>query len=276
MTARIGWFTTARGPGSRGMYEAVAGAVAAGEIDAEFACVFTNRDPGEDEVTDGFFELVRSYGHPLVTRSSVRYRRSVGGKLSRPGEPLPAWREHFDALVAEDLEAHPFDVGMMAGYMLIFTAGFVRSHPILNQHPALPDGPRGTWREVIRALIRGDAAESGVMLHLAIPEVDEGPVVAYCRYPLHSATLDPLWAELARGGGADGLDDAALEATPLFAAIREEGMRYEPPLVLATLAEFGTGELRVEGARVVDSRGASRQPADLTHAVLARAESTGR
>jgi hypothetical protein len=106
--------------------------------------------------------------------------------------------------------------------------------------------------------------------------VDEGPVVAYCRYPLHSATLDPLWAELARGGGADGLDDAALEATPLFAAIREEGMRYEPPLVLATLAEFGTGELRVEGARVVDSRGASRQPADLTHAVLARAESTGR
>lgn len=273
MTARIGWFTTARGPGSRGMYEAVAGAVASGELDAEFACVFSNRDPGEDETTDGFFELVRSHGHRLVTRSSVRYRRSVGGDRSRPGEPLPAWRTDFDALVARDLEAYPFDVGMMAGYMLIFTAGFVRQHPILNQHPALPDGPRGTWREVIRELIRGGANESGVMLHLAIPEVDEGPVVAYCRYPLRGATLGPLWAELAASGGTDALDDEALEATPLFAAIREQGMRYEPPLVLATLAEFGAGALRIDGSRVVDAAGAVRHPADLTDAVLARIES---
>lgn len=273
MTARIGWFTTARGPGSRGMYEAVADAVATGEFDAEFACVFSNRDPGEDETTDGFFDLVRSHGHPLVTRSSVRYRRAVGGELSRPGEPLPGWRTDFDALIAQDLEAYPFDVGMMAGYMLIFTAGFVRQHPILNQHPALPDGPRGTWREVIRELIRDGADESGVMLHLAIPEVDGGPVVAYCSYPLRSATLDPLWGELDAVGGVDALDDEALEATSLFAAIREEGMRYEPPLVLATLAEFGSGALKIHGSRVVDVGGASRQPADLSDAVRARLES---
>ena len=141
MTLRLGWFTTARGPGSRAMYEAVAGAIASGEFDAEIACVFCNREPGEDQVTDGFFDLVRTNAHPLVTRSSVRYRHSVDGPLSRPREPLPAWRCDYDRLVDEDLLAHPFELGVLAGYMLILTGEFVARHPMLNLHPALPAVP---------------------------------------------------------------------------------------------------------------------------------------
>ena len=141
---------------------------------------------------------------------------------------------------------HPFDLGVLAGYMLIFGPAFVSRHALLNLHPALPDGPAGTWREVIRHLIRSRAAESGVMLHLAIPEVDMGPVVAYCRYALHGATLDDAWA---RFGVDAALDDDAIEASELFAAIRHTGMVRESPLLLATLAEFAAGRRPASPAR---------------------------
>lgn len=267
MTLRIGWFTTARGPGSRGMYEAVTRAVAAGTLDADFAFVFCNRDPGEDPITDSFLRLVEANGHNLVTKSSVHYRRAVGGRLSRPGEPLPAWRTEYDREVEAALAPHPFEVGVMAGYMLIFGREFVSTHVILNLHPALPTGPAGTWREVIRHLMRTRASESGVMMHLAIPEVDAGPVVAYCRYPLDDLELAPLWAEIEDRRHV--LDDAALEETALFAAIRARGVLRESPLLVAALGEFAAGRLRAEGGSVLDASGALAAPADVTPVVEA-------
>ena len=268
MTLRLGWFTTARGQGSRRMFEAVQQAIAAGEFDAEITVVFSNRDRGEAETTDSFFDLVEGAGIPLVTRSSVAYRRAVGGERSRPGEPLPRWRIEYDRLVDADLATHPFDVGVLAGYMLIFEREFVASHPLLNLHPALPTGPAGMWQEVIRTLIREGAEESGVMLHLAVPEVDAGPRASYCRYPLHDDELDPLWAQLPAPRGK--LGDQALDATPLFAAIRERGVGRESPLVVATLAEFAAGKLRVEDGHILDASGRPAEPADLTKQVEAR------
>jgi len=262
VTLRLGWFTSARGPGSRAMYEAVADAIASGTLDARFAFVFCNREPGEDPVTDAFFERVRADGVPLVALSSVRFRREAGGARSRPGEPLPAWRIAYDEAVEAALAPHPFDLGVLAGYMLIFGADFVSRHALLNLHPALPDGPAGTWREVIRHLIRTRAAESGVMLHLAIPEVDMGPVVAYCRYALRGADLDREWARI--GDGVTTLDDDAIEASDLFAAIRRVGMVRESPLLLATLAEFAAGRRRTDGARILDGGGQPAPPADLS------------
>ena len=229
------------------MFEAVRDAIEAGAMDAELAFVFCNRERGEAGATDSFFELVEQAGAPLVARSSVRYRRAVGGTLSRPGEPLPAWRLEYDRLVDEDLEAHPFDIGMLAGYMLILEREFVARHAVLNLHPALPDGPVGMWQAVIRELIRSGAEESGVMLHLAIAEVDEGPRVAYCRYPLRDPDLEALRERLPAPPAE--LDDAALDASELFAAIRARGVAREAPLVVATLAEFAAGRLRVERLR---------------------------
>lgn len=243
MTLRLGWFTSARGPGSRATYEAVVDGIAAGQLDVEIAFVFCNREPGEDPVTDSFFDLVRANGHPLVTRSSVRYRRAVNGQRSHSGESLPSWRSDFDRLVMGDLEAHPFDMGVMAGYMLIFTPAFVARHPLLNLHPALPDGPIGTWREVIRSLIRKRALESGVMVHLAIAEVDAGPVVVYCRYSIRGSQFEPLWEEIEPR--IDLMDDDALEAAPLFRAIRDEGLRHESPFLMAALTEFASGRLQL-------------------------------
>ena len=277
MTLRLGWFTTARGPGSRAMYETVAAAIDNGDLDAEFAFVFCNREPGEDEISDGFFRLVDANRHPLLTRSSVRYRRAVGGRRSRAGAPLPAWRVEYDRLVSQQLAEHPFDLGVMAGYMLIFGGEFVQRHPLLNLHPALPGGPVGTWREVIRALIRDRAREGGVMLHLAIADVDAGPVAAYCRYPLRGSDLDPLWVGSEGRGVAlgDRPDDEELEASALFAAIRERGVQYESPMLLATIAEFAAGRLRAVQGRVLGPDGVPCAAADLTKQVRAQLAISG-
>jgi phosphoribosylglycinamide formyltransferase-1 len=251
MSLRIGWYTT-RGRSSRAMFEAVRDAIGAGTLDAEIAYVFSNRDPGEDPVTDAFFDLVRAEGIPLLTLSSVAYRKAHGGERSRTGEPLPAWREAYDHEVAHRVDQHPADLGVLAGYMLIFTAGFTEAHPLVNLHPALPGGPIGTYVEVIRELIRTQAAESGVMLNVAIPEVDMGPVVAYSRYPLPPGTVAPE------------ASDEAIEATPRFEAIRALQVAYESPFLVAALQAFATGRVTLDATA----------PLDLTEDVAARLAAT--
>lgn len=247
------------------MFKAVQQAIASGKLDAELAVVFCNRDHGESTTTDAFFDLVTQASVQLVTRSSVGYRKAVGGIRSKPDEPLPAWRLEYDRLVDSDLEPYSFDIGMLAGYMLILEQEFVRKHAILNLHPALPTGPAGMWKSVIRELIRTGAKESGIMLHLAIPEVDEGPPVAYCRYPLRDIALEKLRAKLA--ALPEMLDDNSLDESELFAAIRERGLERESPLVVATLAEFAAGKLRVKGQEVLDGRACIAIPSDLTKQV---------
>src|SRR3989304_3542182 len=96
MTLRVGWFSTGRGEGSRRLLTAVVDAIGQGELDAEIALVFCNRERGEYGATDGFLELAASYGIPCLTLSSRRFRRERGGALSKPDEPLPAWRIECD------------------------------------------------------------------------------------------------------------------------------------------------------------------------------------
>jgi phosphoribosylglycinamide formyltransferase-1 len=270
MTLGVGWYTTARGAGSRGMFLAVRNAIDNGTLDARFAHVFCNRDQGEDIATDQFFDLVHDTGAPLVMLSSVRFRREHGGERSRPNEPLPEWREAFDHEVARLVDPHAAQVGVLAGYMLIFTPPFVSQHPILNLHPALPGGPAGTWREVIRHLIRTDATESGAMIHLAISEVDAGPVAAFCRYTIRGGAYDALRAALREVGDPASLDDATIEASPLFAAIREAQMAYEAPLLVSALQAFADGRMRALPGRIVDAAGHDAPPLDLTTDVETR------
>lgn len=261
MTLRIGWFTTGRGAGSRGMYEAVRTAIDDGSLDAEIAYLFCNREPGESEETDAFLDAVSTRGNEVRTLSSVGFRRAAAGERSRVGDPLPRWRYAYDSAVARLLEDRPIDIGVLAGYMLIFTRPFVESHPLLNLHPALPDGPIGTWREVNRELIRGRAAESGVMVHLAIAAVDEGPVAAYCRFSMRGPTFDPLWDSL---GDPSSLSDDALEASPLFKQIRATVVAHERPFLVAALGAFADGRVHASGAQLLDAAGRPVTPVDVT------------
>jgi len=266
MTLTIGWFSTGRGPGSRRLLATVHDEIAAGRLDARIAFVFCNREPGQDPQTDLFLEQSRGYNLPLVCLSSLRFRREQGESPARPGEPLPQWRREFDREVIRLLAPYEFDIGMLAGYMLIGTDVMCERYDLLNLHPAAPDGPPGTWQEVIWWLIETGADHSGVRIHLATTDLDMGPPVTYCVYTLRGPEIDPLWREVERRGVAavkaeDGEENA------LFQEIRRLGVERELPLVVETLRAFAEGRVSVRDKQVVDAEGRRIAGYDLTEEI---------
>ena len=240
---RLGWWSTGRGEGSRGLLRAVHGAIASGELNASIEYVFSNREPGEAEGSDEFFRLVETIGVPLVWLSSQRFRRERGGGgMARHRD---AYHDEAMRLTAE----YETDLSMLAGYMLITSARMCRERAMINLHPALPDAPAGMWQNVIWQLIEERAAEHGAMVHLVTELLDGGPPLSYCSFPTQDVTLDPLWDKL----GRDGLDTARSEgeSQPLFAEIRRRGVERERPLVVATLNALANGSIRIEEGRPV-------------------------
>lgn len=262
MTLTLGWFSTGRGPGSRRLLAAVQDEIAAGRLDARIAVVFCNREPGQDAQTDQFLEQVRTYGIPLVCLSTLRFRRERGESPARPGEPLPEWRRDYDREVIRLLEPYDFDLGVLAGFMLIAPV-LCQRYDLLNLHPAAPDGPPGTWQEVIWWLLEAGADHSGVRIHLATEELDMGPPVTYCTYPIRGPAFDEGWREVERRGVAavrteDGEENA------LFTEIRRQGAARELPLVVETLRAFAEGRVRIRDERIVDAQGNEIAGYDLT------------
>ncbi len=263
---RLGWFSTGRGPGSRRLLATVQDEIAAGRLDARIEVVLCNREPDQNPQTDQFLEQVRRHGLPLVCLSTLRYRRERGESRAKPGEPLPQWRHDFDREVIRLLEPHPFDLGVLAGYMLIGTEVICKRYDLLNLHPAAPDGPPGTWQEVIWWLMERGADHSGVRMHLATPELDTGPSLAYCRYSLRGPSFDEMWREAEQRGVA-GIRAAEGEENALFQEIRRQGVARELPLVLETLRAFASGRVRIHDKRVVDAQGQEIAGYDLTEEI---------
>ncbi|MGD9892151.1 MAG: phosphoribosylglycinamide formyltransferase [Dehalococcoidia bacterium] len=249
---RIGWFASGMGSGSRALLSAAQAAIDRGELRAEIPFLFCNREPGEHENSDLLLAMAERYSIPTVTLSDRRYRRRVGGEVARAGQPLPAWRLDYDRAVMDLIAPYGTDVGMLAGYMLIFGREACDRYNFLNLHPAAPGGPIGTWQRVIWQLIDQRAGESGVLINRVIPEVDAGPVLAYCCYPLRGPDIDPLWHAIGDRTVED-LQRTEGEDLPLFRAIREHGVRFEIPLMVQSLIALADGRIRlVDGEPFAD------------------------
>jgi phosphoribosylglycinamide formyltransferase-1 len=246
---RIGWFATGRGETSPKLLRAAVEAIREGRLDAEIAFVFSNREPGQYPITDRFFEQVRGFGIPLLTLSDANFRKEHNGTVARAGAPLPPWREDYDREVAALLQPYAYDVGMLAGYMLIMTPPLFMSHPMLNLHPAAPGQPEGTWQDVIWKLIDAKAEHGGVRLHLATEGLDEGPIVTYCTYPLRGPTIDLLWRQ-AEGRTSVQIREAEGESFGLFQELRRRGVMREPVIVIETLRALADGRLRLEDSTI--------------------------
>ncbi len=203
---------------------------------------------------------------PLVCLSSSRFRRERMAPVARAGESLAEWRREFDWEVMQQLEPYPFDLGVLAGYMLIFSEEVCWRYDLLNLHPAAPAGPKGRWQEVIWQLIEARARRTGVMMHLATPALDAGPPVTYCTYPIRGAAFDRLWREM-EGRDVAAVKAAEGEANALFAEIRRHGLARELPLVVETLRAFAEGRVRIADKRVVDAEGRPIQGYDLTEEI---------
>lgn len=247
---RIGWFSTGRGEGSQKLLRAAVDAIHSKQLNAEIAFVFSNREAGQYEATDDFFAQIESYGIPLVTLSDSKFRKANGGEIARSGQPLPKWRTDYDEQVAWKLAPYAYDIGMLAGYMLITTEPLFAGHPLLNLHPAAPDGPAGTWQQVTWKLMEQHADHGGVRIHLTTAALDEGPIVTYCTYPLTGPNIDLLWRQVHQRG-IDEVRATDGEASALFGEIRRRGAAREIPLVVETLRAFADGRLRLDGPRIM-------------------------
>ena len=264
---RLGWLSTGRGEGSRGFLRLVHERIARGELDAKIEFVFCNREPGEAGGSDQFLRMVEGYGLPLITLSSRRYRRDHGGG------PFSAHRDPFHQEVMRALAGFSPDVCVLAGYMLITSPEMCRRYPMINLHPASPQGPAGTWQEVIWRLIADRAHESGVTVHVATEVLDAGPVIAYCTYPIRGIEFDPLWDDVEERS-TDELR-ANGEVQPLFKLIRTEGMRRERPLLLEALKWLVEGRLWLTGGRVLDAGGEPSEGKCLNEEVESFLHATG-
>ncbi len=243
----IGWFSTGRGEGSRGLMRFVQDKILRGQLDARIEFVFSNREPGEAEGSDEYFKLVSSYELPLATLSSTKFRRARSGRFADH-------RDEYDQQVMGLLKPFSPDICVLAGYMLIASGAMCRAYPLLNLHPALPDGPTGTWQEVVWDLIGSRASQTGAMVHLATEEVDRGPVISYCTVPSTGPAFSLGWAGLHQKDLAK-LRSQQGEDLMLFQAIRQAEYQREPYLLFETLRCVAEGKVMVREGRIYDQSG---------------------
>ncbi|HEY41916.1 MAG TPA: phosphoglycerate transporter [Dehalococcoidia bacterium] len=260
---KLGWFSTGRSEGSQRLLRSIHDCIEAGEISAEIEFVFCSREPGEAELTDVYLKLVEDYGIPLVYFSYQNYRRARGERTPPPGTPMPQWRIDYDREVMSRIKDFQPDLCILAGFMLIFGEEMCQKYNIINLHPASPHGPTGIWQNVIWELIESGARESGVMMHLVIPELDRGPVVTYCTYPIRGEPFDHLWEEWAKIP-VDSPEKHS-EDNPLFKTIRQHGFIREIPLIITTIRAFSEGRVKVSpNKQITDDDGKPISGYDLT------------
>jgi len=133
-------------------------------------------------------------------------------------------REAFDAAMFDAVAEVQPDLIVCAGYMRIIGAAAIARFPnrMLNIHPSLLPRHPGLHTHQ-RALDAGDA-EHGASVHIVIPELDAGPVLAQARVPVR--------------------DDDTAEKLAARVLAREH------PLLLASVAAVANGDLRLDADAV--------------------------
>jgi phosphoribosylglycinamide formyltransferase 1 len=140
-----------------------------------------------------------------------------------------AQRDDFDRALARSIDAHEPDAVLMAGFMRIVGAEFVRRYEgrMLNVHPSLLPAFPGLHTH--RRAIDAGCTLAGATVHFVTPTLDHGPIVIQASVPVHG-------------------DDT--EAT-LAARVLEK----EHVIVPRALHWLLRGRLRVQGQRVMQLDG---------------------
>jgi phosphoribosylglycinamide formyltransferase-1 len=277
---RIGWLSTGRDPAARNLLQTVHVDITANGVPANIEWIFCHRETGDGPADDEyiqrelFFDLAASLDIPVATLSHVKFMpdlRKRGLAESRsPGEPSPAleeWRNRFGIEVMRTIAMLPtVDIVVMAGYMLIIGDPELEGMDLVNIHPALPWGPKGTWQEVIHQLIAEDATEQGIMVHLVTKELDRGPVISYCRFPIRGEEWTPLWEQWREQIKPDStLQDR--ESHPLFRKIRTEGEIRELPLLSGAIRELAFGNILIRNRQIWAGGSLQKEGVDLTSTI---------
>ena len=252
MKFRIGWFSTGRDKQARTLLEKTWAEIKKGKLrNIEICYVFSNRETGEGKESDKFIKLVQNLGIPIICFSSQKFYpdlRKKGLMEVKKGNSnlINKWRDLYDDEIIKRISKYQARIIFLAGYMLILGAKFCKNFMVLNLHPALPEGPKGTWQEVIWQLIEKKKDTTGIMIHRVTENLDAGPALAYCTFPIKGPEFDHLWDEIEqklRYKSLSLIKKEEGENQPLFSAIREEQKKREFPLILSTLKLISEGKI---------------------------------
>ena len=252
---QIGWFSTGNTKATRELLQAVNSSIKQGEIEAEIAFVFCNREPGDSEQSNFFMQLVNSYQIPLVCFSYQKFKAEQNTPASNATGALAGWRLDYDREVMTKLQDFQPDLCVLAGYMLVTGPELCQRYDMINLHPAAPGGPVGTWQDVIWQLIDDKVEETGVLMNLVTPELDKGPVVTYCTFSIRGEPFDNCWRDI-EGRSVKEIRETEGTDNHLFKLIREYGVTRELPLIVSTLKAFSQGRIKITaGKKVIDAEG---------------------
>jgi phosphoribosylglycinamide formyltransferase-1 len=93
-------------------------------------------------------------------------------------------RESFDRVLSTTLERHGVELVALAGFMRILDRWFVErwAGRLINIHPSLLPAFKG--QQVERQTIEAGVRISGCTVHLVVPDLDAGPIVAQAAVPV--------------------------------------------------------------------------------------------
>ena len=170
---RIAIFLSGRGS----KFIAIHKAIEAGEINADIALVFSNK-----QQAPGFLFAQEQGLETLYLRPK-----------SFPD------RESYDQEIAREIQARDIDLIVLAGYMRIITAPFCQQflNRIINIHPALL--PAFPGLHVQQQAMDWGVRFSGATVHFVVPEVDMGPIILQAVVPvLQDDTEESLSSRILR------------------------------------------------------------------------------
>lgn len=148
--------------GSGTNLQAIIDRIESGEINAEIACVISNKADA--------YALARAakHGIPVVVHENTRFPE----------------RRSYDNATVEILHSHKVDLVILAGFMRILTDAMVNAFPnaIMNIHPALLPSFQGLHAQQ-QALDYG-VRYSGCTVHFVDCGTDTGPIILQSVVPV--------------------------------------------------------------------------------------------
>lgn len=168
--SRLGVLLSGRGSN----FQAIAARVSAGEIPAEIVVVIANRPDAAG------LDAARRLGLTAV---------------SLPSKGLD--RESYDRQLIATLKEHNVEWVILAGYMRILSAEFIRAFPqrILNIHPSLL--PSFPGLDAQHQAFDYGVKISGCTVHFVDEHLDHGPIVMQAEVPVDASdTAETLSAKI--------------------------------------------------------------------------------
>ena len=225
---KIGWFSTGNGKGSLGFISFLLNQINKKSLNASLEFVFCNREFGEAAGSDEYINYVTENNINLVTLSSNNFQKKNKYKK------FSDCRELYDKEVLKLISEYEVDIIILAGYMLILSEDLCTRFKFINLHPALPDGPKGTWEQVITQLIKNDQNYSGLNVHIVTKKLDAGKSIGYCKFSIKSNMHNDAWQQFYLESKKN-FKNIIYEDLDLFTLIRNQILLREKYLLIIAI-----------------------------------------